>query len=290
MRSAPASAELSPPPDPSKDQPGKPVPERITEVLTVLSILATYGRHLAETLEKRAVARGFATIAQFFGTATLDTILAHVYRGLMRAIALERMLLARAARGRDLRILPPRAPSRREPPATVAPDPEATAASTPLEKLTSEYDAAAQEAAALEAEARLARRIARNQPLSLATLPSMKEFDAEVLRSPVGRTIAAICRDFGISPSLCDGRFWNRLFDAIRLYRGSVPSLVLEIKRRERQFDKEDWKHPGLEVPEDSRDGIRRVLGFFIGESWVDASARLAALIAPVEAAATGPP
>ncbi len=39
------------------------------------------------------------------------------------------------------------------------------------------------------------------------------------------------------------------------------------MKRRERRFEKEEWKHPGLELPEETRDGIRRVLGFFIGES-----------------------
>ena len=90
----------------------------------------------------------------------------------------------------------------------------------------------------------------------------MEAIEAEVRRSPVGRTIAAICRDLGISPSLCDGTFWNRLFDAIRLYRGSLGSLVLEVKRREQRFEKEEWKHPGLELPEETRDGIRRVLGF----------------------------
>ena len=102
---------------PPKDRPGKPAPARIAEILAVVSILATYGRHLAETLEQRAVARGFATIARFFGTAAFDTILAHIQRGLMRAVALERVLLRRAARGRDLRILAPRAPSGRKPPA-----------------------------------------------------------------------------------------------------------------------------------------------------------------------------
>ena len=118
----------------------------------------------------------------------------------------------------------------------------------------------------------------------------MEAIDAEVRRSPVGRTIAAICRDFGISPSLCDGTFWNRLFDAIRLYRGSLASLVLEVRRRERRFEKEEWKHPGLEWPEETREGIRRVLGFLIGEDPVDPFAVAAAPGAGVAAAATGPP
>ena len=121
-------------------------------------------------------------------------------------------------------------------------------------------------------------------------MPRMETIEAEVRRSPVGRTIAAICRDFGISPALCDGAFWNRLFDSIRLYRGSLPSLVLEVKRREQRFYKEEWRHPGLELPEETRSGIRRVLGFFIGESPVDPFAVAAGPMAAVAAAATGPP
>jgi hypothetical protein len=100
----PASADLPRRSAPSKDRPAKPVPQ-IMAVLAVVSVLANYGRHLYQTLEQRAAGRGFATIARYFGTATRDTILAHLHRGLMRAIALERMLKARAMRGRDLRVL-----------------------------------------------------------------------------------------------------------------------------------------------------------------------------------------
>ncbi|MGA3404086.1 MAG: hypothetical protein ABSC95_33190, partial [Acetobacteraceae bacterium] len=194
-----------------------------------MSVLAGYGRHLAETLEQRAVARGFATIARCFGTVAIDTILAHIHRGLMRAIALEahihrglmraialeRMLRTRAARGRDLPILAPRAASSREPQAQDAADTGQTAGSAAPAELTPAQDAAAQ-AAARQAAARLARRLARTEPLTLDSLPCMEAIEAEVRRSPVGRTIAAICRDLGIAPSLCDGMFWNRLFDAIR--------------------------------------------------------------------------
>jgi hypothetical protein len=289
VSAAPNTAGLSPQPAPPQDRPGSPAPARIAEILAILSVLTTYGCHLGQTLEQRAVARGFATIAQFFGTVAFDTILAHIQRGLMRAIALQRLLLLRAARGHDLPIPAPRAPSHREPPAKDAAIPAQQAGQTPPAELTPAQDAAAQ-AAARQAEARLARRIARNEPLTLATLPPMEAIEAEVRRSPVGRTLAAICRDLGISPSLCDSTFWNRLFDAIRLYRGSLGSLVLEVKRREQRFEKEEWKHPGLELPEETRDGIRRVLGFCIGETPVDPFAIAAAPGAPVAAAATGPP
>ena len=281
------------------------MPAGIAEILAVVSVLASYGRHLAQTLERRAVTRGFATIARFFGTVAFDTILAHITRGLMRAVALERILLHRAAHGRDLRIPAQRAPSDHEPPAQDAPDAGQAAEPAPPAALTSEQDpavltpehdpaaqaAAESEAAAREAEAeRLARRIAASQPLTLDTLPAMEAIEAEVRRSPVGRTIAAICRDLGISPSLCEGMFWNRLFDSIRLYRGNFGSFVLAVKRCEQRFDEEEWKHAGLDLAEQTRDGIRRVLGFFIGEPPVDPFAVVAAPMAPVAAAATGPP
>ena len=127
----------------------------------------------------------------------------------------------------------------------------------------------------------------------------MGQLDAEVLRRPVGQSIVAICRDFGISPSLCEGSFWNRVFMAIRLYRGNLSNVVLEMQRREKQFDKDHWKHPDLPLPEQSREGIRRVLGFRIGETPVDpfrpapapdAAASVAAPGVPVAPAATGPP
>src|SRR6202034_3030576 len=105
MSAAATTPGLAALPDPPKDRSGKPVPEHIAAMLSLVAILTEYGRHLVDTIEHRAIWRGFATIAQFFGTATMPVILAHIQRGLMRAIALEQMLLRRATRGRDLAIL-----------------------------------------------------------------------------------------------------------------------------------------------------------------------------------------
>ena len=259
---------------------------QITAVLAVVSILANYGRHLAQTLEQRAAGRGFATIARFFGTVVIDTILAHLHRGLMRAMALERMLNLRAKRGRDLKILAPR--ESREPPAK-DPETEAAADSVSPEELAAKRAAAA-EAAELRAGERLARRIAREEPLTLDSLPRMAAIEAEVLRSPVGRTVAAICRDFGLSAMLCDGMFWNAVCDSIVWYRGNLGSFIIELKQRERQFLKEEWKHPELDLAEENRAGVRRVLGFWIGEDPVDPFAVIAGPGVGVAALATGPP
>lgn len=289
MSDAPTSAELTSRPASAQDRPGGCAPKRIAEVLVILAILATYGRHLARTLERRAVMRGFATIARFFGTAKVETIAAHLQRGLMRLIALESILLRRALRGGDLPIQEPRAASRRVAPAKDAAvsGPEAGSASS--DSLTAQRDAIAP-APATSAGERLARRIARDQPLTLDTLPRMKAIVAEALRRPVGCTIAAICRDFGISPMLCNGFYWNKLYDAIKFHRGSASGLVLDVKRCEQRFNKEEWKHPGLELAEETREGARRVLGFFIGQDPVWPFAVAEGPGAAVVAVATGPP
>ena len=50
------------------------------------------------------------------------------------------------------------------------------------------------------------------------------------------------------------------------MYLASLTGMLVELHRREAQFDKEDWKHPRLPLPETSNEGVRRVVGFLIGE------------------------
>ena len=70
------------------------MPERIAFLLHAVGILLGYGRNLLDTVRHRASAPTFPTIAACFGTANLSTILAHLNRGILRATALERVLLA----------------------------------------------------------------------------------------------------------------------------------------------------------------------------------------------------
>ena len=270
MRRADTTSGLPLPPDPSQDRAQKLVPQNIADVLTLLHILLSYGRHLAITLEHRAAARGFSVIAQFFGTARVPVILARLARGMLRAMALQRVLLARAARGRDLVYLPPRRRAARAP--QPAPPPPKPAGAEPPPPRPAPL-----------------RRPETDDPPDLASLPSLEQFEAEIRHRPVGRTIADICRDLGVSPSLCEGSFWNALFEAITWYRGNLPGLMKDFRRREVAFEPELNDDPNLGLPEQSRDGIRRMLGFFIGEPpatpfWVPAPPGL------VAAEATGPP
>ncbi len=279
MSAAPDTAGLATPPDPQPDPASTPAPERIAEILHIVCILAEYGRHLRNTIEHRAIWRGVATIAQFFGTATISVIIPHIHRGIMRAVALQRVLLQRARRGRDLVILAPRVHATRAAQPTASPSPQPEAVPQPAET-----------PAAPEPARPPPHRSGPDEPLTLDTLPSMAQLEAEARRRPVGRTIVAICRDLGISPSLCAGPFWNRVFMAIRDYRGSLGDIVMEMNRREKRFDKENWRHPNLSLPEQTREAVRRVLGFFIGEPPVDPFRPAPAPGAPVAAVATGPP
>ena len=122
-------------------QPPLPIPRRITPpplcpttsrvILQAVGILLDYGRHLIDTVRQRATAPNFNAIAACFGTANLATILAHLNRGILRAEALERMLLARAATGRDIDFVErrTRAPAPQPAPAT---EPEQPAAAPPV--------------------------------------------------------------------------------------------------------------------------------------------------------------
>ena len=305
------TAGLATRPDPPKDRDSQPVPERIAPILQIALILAEYGRHLATTIQHRALRRGFATIAQFFGTATRAVILPRIHRGIMRAMALERVLLERASRGRDLVVPAPRARASLagEPPVALdaaaqpehaaAGQPESAAGAQPEPPAALESAAAAQPAEAPAAPPPRVRRTVEEEPLTFDNMPSMAEIEKEVRRRPFGRTVADICRDLGISPALCLGPFWTMLFDAIHFYRGSVGNLVRDMRQREKQLDREGWKHPNLGFPEETKEGIQRVLGFLIGEPpvnpfrpapAVNPFRAAAAMLAPVPAVATGPP
>src|SRR5580658_8017871 len=104
----PATPCPAAPPDPHPDRPGKTVPARIAALLHTVRIILGFGRHLAETATRRSASPDFNAIAVCFGTGRLSAILAHLQRGILRATALENVLLARAARGRDIQFAAPR--------------------------------------------------------------------------------------------------------------------------------------------------------------------------------------
>ena len=256
------------PPEPSQDQPGDAMPEYIAAILRTVGILLGYGRHLLGTLHRRAAAPTFPTIAAAFGTASLPTILAHLNRGILRAAALQNMLLARAETGRDISMVIRRTRADEPPPVPAAPQPEPAAGQPSKPKPAH----------------RPSLPPGGDEPELF--MPTPEEFALQVRRRAVGRTITEICRDLAVVPGFCTPAFWNGLFKLMHYFGGSVETVMREKTRREQAFIQEQDKK--LDSTWDwlrlKRDEIRQVLGFFIGEPPVDP------FNAPTEALATGPP
>ena len=201
-------------------------------------ILLGYGRQLAETAPQRSANPDFNAIAACFGTGRLHAILAHLQRGILRAMALERVLLARAARGRDIGFVAPRE--------RAAATPAAPADAPPSEQSAANSPAAAQPAEAPVAQkpaARPSRPAGWNDPELY--MPTLEELEAQARRRPPGRSLVDICLDLAVVPGFCAGPFWNELFDSIRLHGGSIGTLMQEKARREKAFGKEQDSSPG---------------------------------------------
>jgi hypothetical protein len=165
-------------------------------VLGLVRKLIDYGKHLADTLQQRAAAPGFARFARPFGSADLAVILTRITNGLRRAAALEARLRRRAARGHDL-------------------------VPTPIDRPAMRSPRAAREAAPPGARSE-PRRAAIMEDPRFARLLTEEEIAAEVRHRPIGAIIVDICHDLGIVPRDLDRAFWDEIQHAISEYGGSL--------------------------------------------------------------------
>ena len=243
----------------------------LANVIRIVEILLTYGRHLVETFDRRAAAPGFHMIARHFGTDRAAVILAHLRRGILRAAALHHVLMQRAARGRDLVTPPVRIRIKAE-----APNPaDAPAALAAI--------AAAQPPEVPNKRQRPACPVWHDpwldnveDPLDPALLPTFEELVKLASRRPVGRSLGELFADFGIAPALSQAKFWTDLFMAM-LNNGGTPGYYdLHRWRREHHFEDAqdrcptmDQTWPPLDVSGGRTDTIK-ALGFFIGEPPVE--------------------
>ena len=244
MTHASLTAGLPPPSDPPKDRRGGTLPEGVAAVLSLLNILLAYGNHLLATLNHRAAQRSFATLAQCFGTARLPVILARLTRGIRRVLALQRVLLARAASGNDL------VPSNL--PLTGRRGNGHPRQQTDVGGRTSDP----------------AVRPDPKEPPDLDTIPTIAQLEAEIRDQSVGRVIADICRDLGVSPFRCEQHFAGSLRDAITSYGGDHPGLCGDMLIRETELlaELERTRDPDLDWPKGGPDTVRRIVGFAVGE------------------------
>ena len=185
---------------PDANQAGPALPENIARLIYVLRILLEYGRHLVATMERRAAGPGFWLFRAVFGTAELPVILSHLNRGILRATALESLLLRRAASGRDAAAAA----------LHTGPAPDADANTDPCNE---PFNA---QIARLTAE-----RARHDAPIDPVNPAAQDQIETEVRTRPIGRTIADIRRDLGIIAMLCTRAFWDTVADAIARYENS---------------------------------------------------------------------
>src|SRR5262249_38951059 len=157
------------------------LPPRTAFVLNALGIILTFGRHLRDTIRQRAAAPNFATIAAVFGTANVETISAHLERGIRRVIALQRVLLARGAAGPDIPDI--KKPTHKHHPHPAAADAEAAPADAPKPQR--------------KPRSSLSPDWNDNPQLHM---PTEEELVRQIRRRSVGRVLAEICLDLAVVP------------------------------------------------------------------------------------------
>jgi hypothetical protein len=272
MEHAVATAPADTQPDPPKDPPAPTLPGNIAGLVQVARYLLGYGRHLVDTLRQRAAAPSFDGIAACFGTANLTTILAHLHRGILRCVALERVLLARAATGKDIAFI------ERHTWTTLLPEPDPE----PAQPEPRQQPAVAHTRARKQT-IRASRPTGWDDPELF--MPTLEDLERQIRRQPIGRVFSDICLDLAVVPGFCHPAFWNALFEIMTYFGSSVNKLMQEKTRRRAAFDKEQDRKPGaswdwVNIP---RDKLRDVLGFFIGEPPINP-------FDPAAAIATAPP
>jgi len=224
-------------------------PPCIAFLLNVVRVLLNYGRQLDETLPAKAEHPRFPTLAAGFGTHDLRRIAAHIHRGILRAMMLQKFLLARAAQNRDIEPVQPPEPA--EP--------------SEIEALELKLRAPVQPGA--KKPNRPATDL--DDPLHFA-IPTMKQLESEVRRRSVGRTIADICLDLGIVVSLCEGETWDDILQVLTHFGANLEEFFAAQKHRRETFQDERDKRPEtwtFDWRDKPRDALRQVLGHLLGES-----------------------
>jgi hypothetical protein len=182
-------------------------------------------------------------------------------------------LLARAATGRDIDVIERHAST------TLGPGPE------PAEDIQAEQPAPKPPRVGRKHTPRPSRPAGWDDPELF--MPTLEELERQVRRRPIGRTIFDICLDLAVVPMFCHSAFWNELFEIMNWFGGgrAVSSLMQEKQRRCEAFANEQDRNPKAtwDWINISRDELRQVLGFFIGEPPVNP-------FDPAAALATAPP
>ena len=243
MHQTAQTSEPTPNPAPKQE---RATPPCIAFLLNVVRVLLRYGRDLENTIPEKADHPRFPTLAAGFGTHDVRRILAHVHRGILRAMMLQRFLLARAAQGCDIEPVQPPVPA--EPAGIEALDLKLRAPSQPRPKPGQKADL--------------------DDPLHFS-IPTLKELESQVRRHSVGRTIAEICLDLGVTASFCEGETWDEILQALMHFGANLAQFFGVQQRRRETFQVERDKRPEtwtVDWRDRPREAIRQLLGSLLGE------------------------
>ena len=211
MSGPPTAAAPTDRPDPHQDRPAqdRPAQDRVAggtdasrytwHLIGLVRRLIDYGKQLAGALQQRSPATNLAEASRGFGTIDIALILAHITRGLLRAVALEARLIDRAGRQ----------------PAAPQPAQGSALANAPSQRRPRAAQPAAQPAD--EADSRLVH------------LPTPADIAADIRRRSVGAVLADICRDLGILPS---HPLWQELSQAVIGNGGGLRTLYRDMVER----------------------------------------------------------
>ena len=230
-----------------------PPPSRSAGLLTLINALFEYGSSLISALKQRPpfTQTHVGILAWQFGTPNIPLIAAHIVRGLQTIVALRARIIREAARlDRPSARMPPLPPLPRLAPLAGSRAP------------TRRRGATADEAALLQ------------HP------PTPEEIAARIRHLPIGTVIAGICADLGITAA---HPFWQDLCWAIEDNGGKLTQPIRAERRRARCGPREFARDArNAHDARDARDArAQRAPGRHPG---------LAPAVAPIAAAATGPP
>ncbi|HET8996961.1 MAG TPA: hypothetical protein VFN42_09855 [Acetobacteraceae bacterium] len=194
-------------------------------LLILVHALLVYARHWAR-LFGQAAERGIALLAHCCGSAQASFVLSHFTRGILRAIALQRVLSARAVG---------------EPAGNAA-----GAASGMPRKRTPPAGRHSVSGASHD---------------QLTALPTLRQLEAAISRRPVEDVIDDISRDLGAAFSLCDIRFGNALRDMAAAYRDTLRSFLHECRQREAAVADAPRRILPFALPPQKPGAIRYIVG-----------------------------
>ena len=102
------------------------------------------------------------------------------------------------------------------------------------------------------------------------SMPTLKDLESQVRRRSIGRTIAEICMDLGVTPSNCEGKFWYEIYQTLTQFGGKFERVFAIQQSRRQAFQQERDKLPEtwtFDWRDRPKDAIRQILGYLLGES-----------------------